>query len=78
MVSNIRYPAFKKFAFKKRVTFTRFVFVVLFVYVVATIPKIAFFALSLVYVMSGPTLWVAALVQKARSRESQEASSRRG
>ena len=76
MVSNIRYPAFKKFAFKKRVTFTRFVFIVLFVYVVATIPKIAFFTLSLVYVLSGPTLWVAALVRKSRSGESREVSSR--
>lgn len=73
MVSNIRYPALKKFAFKKRVTFTRFVFVILFVYVVATIPKIAFFVLSLAYVLSGPTLWATALLRKTRSRENAEA-----
>ncbi|MCF8720454.1 CDP-diacylglycerol--serine O-phosphatidyltransferase [Nitrospina gracilis] len=72
MVSNIRYPAFKKLAFKKRVTFTRFLFVVLFVYAVATIPKIAFFVLSFLYVMSGPAIWLTGLARKLGSQESRE------
>lgn len=54
MVSNIKYPAFKKFEFKKRVTFTRFLFVILFIYVLATIPRVALFILSFVYVLAGP------------------------
>ena len=33
MVSNIKYPAFKQFDFKKRVVFSRFLFVILFIYV---------------------------------------------
>ena len=54
MVSNIKYPAFKKLEFKKRVTFTRFLFVILFIYVLATIPREAFFVLSLAFMLSGP------------------------
>jgi len=54
MVSNIPYPAFKNIEFKKRVHFTRFLFVILFLYVAATIPRIAIFLLSLTYTLSGP------------------------
>ena len=54
MVSNLHYPAFKQFEFKKRVTFTRFLFVVLFFYGFATIPKIALFVLTGLYLVSGP------------------------
>jgi CDP-diacylglycerol--serine O-phosphatidyltransferase len=54
MVSNIKYPAFKKFEFKKRVTFTRFLFVILFIYIFATIPREALFILSFIYVLAGP------------------------
>lgn len=54
MVSNIKYPAFKKFEFKKRVTFTRFLFVILFIYVLATIPREALFVLSFIYALAGP------------------------
>ncbi len=54
MVSNIKYPAFKQFQLKKRVPFTRFLFVVLFLYVFATIPKIALFAISLGFILIGP------------------------
>ena len=54
MVSNIKYPAFKKFEFRKRVSFTRFLFVVLIIYVLATIPKIALFIISFGYTIFGP------------------------
>jgi len=54
MVSNIKYPAFKKFDFKNRVTFPRFMFVILFIYVLANIPREALFVLSFAYALSGP------------------------
>jgi CDP-diacylglycerol--serine O-phosphatidyltransferase len=54
MVSNIPYPAFKNIEFKKRVHFTRFLFVILFIYVAATIPRIAIFILSLTFTLLGP------------------------
>ena len=54
MVSNIKYPAFKKFEFKKRVVFSRFLFVILFIYVLATIPKVALFILGITYAVIGP------------------------
>ena len=54
MVSNIKYPAFKKLAFRKRVSFTRFLLVVLVIYILATIPKIALFIISFTYTLMGP------------------------
>ncbi|MBT3923750.1 MAG: CDP-diacylglycerol--serine O-phosphatidyltransferase [Nitrospina sp.] len=54
MVSNIKYPAFKKFDFKKRVVFSRFLFVILFIYVLATIPLVALFILGITYAVIGP------------------------
>lgn len=54
MVSNIKYPAFKQFDFKKRVVFSRFLFVILFIYVLATIPRVALFILGITYAVIGP------------------------
>lgn len=54
MVSNIKYPAFKKFEFRKRVSFTRFLLVILVIYALATIPKIALFIISFTYLAMGP------------------------
>ena len=54
MVSNIKYPAFKKLDFKKRVVFSRFLFVILFFYVLATIPRVALFILGITYTVIGP------------------------
>ena len=54
MVSNIKYPAFKKLNFKKRVAFSRFLFVILFFYVLATIPRVALFILGITYTVVGP------------------------
>ena len=54
MVSNIKYPAFKQFDFKKRVVFSRFLFVILFIYILATIPRVALFILGITYAIIGP------------------------
>ncbi|MCH8156281.1 MAG: CDP-diacylglycerol--serine O-phosphatidyltransferase [Nitrospinae bacterium] len=54
MVSNIKYPALKKLEFRKRVSFTRFLFVILVLYILATIPRIALFIISLSYALAGP------------------------
>jgi len=54
MVSNIKYPAFKKFNFNKRVAFSRFLFIILFIYVLATIPRVALFILGVTYTVIGP------------------------
>ncbi len=64
MVSNIPYPAFKNLEFKKRVHFTRFLFVILFLYVAATIPRIAIFLLSLTYTLSGPIKLLVSIFKK--------------
>ena len=76
MVSNIKYPAFKKFQFKKRVTFTRFLFVILFIYVLATIPRVALFVLSFIYVLAGPGNLLFALFRHSGSRTGNEPLSR--
>jgi len=54
MVSNIKYPTFKKFEFRKRVSFTRFILVILVLYALATVPKTALFVISFGYTMLGP------------------------
>jgi CDP-diacylglycerol--serine O-phosphatidyltransferase len=72
MVSNIKYPAFKKFEFKKRVTFTRFMFVILFIYVLGAIPKVALFILSFVYAIAGPANLIISLFRNHGTHESEE------
>ncbi len=72
MVSNVKYPAFKKFEFKKRVTFPRFMFVILFIFVVATVPRWALFSLSFIYVLAGPVNIVIALFKKQGSKKIKE------
>jgi CDP-diacylglycerol---serine O-phosphatidyltransferase len=54
MVSNIKYPAFKRLNFKKRVAFSRFLFVILIIYVLVTIPRVALFILGITYAVIGP------------------------
>ncbi len=58
MVSNVEYPAFKKLGFKKRVPFARFLFVVLVLYIFATIPIFALFAVSFTYALLGPLTYL--------------------
>ena len=72
MVSNVKYPAFKKFEFKKRVTFTRFMFVILFIYVLATVPREALFVLSFVYAIAGPGIYVFSLFRNSDSQKLNE------
>ena len=54
MVSNVRYPALKKLEFKKRVSFPRFLLVILVLYTFATLPRTALFLISFIYVVVGP------------------------
>ncbi len=75
MVSNIHYPAFKKFEFTRRVTFTRFLFVILFIYVFATIPRVSLFVLSLMYTLSGPVLSLASVIKGREPSKTQKTSS---
>lgn len=75
MVSNIHYPAFKKFEFKRRVTFTRFLFVILFLYVFATIPRVSLFVLSLMYTLCGPVLSLVVMYKGKEQSETQKTSS---
>ncbi len=73
MVSNIKYPAFKQFDFKKRVVFSRFLFVILFIYVLATIARVALFILGITYAIIGP---IGLLIKnKKLAAESNETSS---
>lgn len=71
MVSNLKYPAFKQLEFKKRVPFTRFLFVVLVLYAFATVPKIALFIITGLYLLSGPFLWIQSIAQGANSPQQQ-------
>jgi CDP-diacylglycerol---serine O-phosphatidyltransferase len=73
MVSNIKYPAFKKFDFRKRVVFSRFLFVILFLYVLATIPRVALFVLGITYAVIGPISLF--MTNKKLERESQKTTS---
>ncbi len=73
MVSNIKYPSFKKFDFRKRVVFSRFLFVILFIYVLATIPKVAIFILGFTYAVVGPISLI--MANKKLGAESNKTSS---
>ena len=72
MVSNIKYPAFKKFEFKKRVTFTRFMFVILFIYVLANVPREALFVLSFLYAVAGPGISIFHLFKNPDAQNANE------
>ncbi len=74
MVSNIRYPSFKKLELKQRVTFTRFLFVVLIFYVFATIPQIALFMFCATYTLLGPTRVLISFVNNKLHPEPREES----
>ncbi len=71
MVSNLKYPAFKQLEFKKRVPFTRFLFVVLVLYAFATVPKIALFIITGLYLFSGPFLYIKSMVQGTTTPQQQ-------
>jgi len=64
-------PAFD-LEFKKRVTFTRFLFVILFIYVLATIPRVALFVLSFMYALAGPGNLLFSLFRHPDSRTASE------
>lgn len=64
MVSNLKYPTFKKFGIKKRVPFARFLFVVLALYIFATIPRLALGFISITYILLGPLGYVVLLFKR--------------
>ena len=75
MVSNIRYPSFKKLELRQRVTFTRFLFVILLFYVFATIPQIALFVFCATYTLLGPVKVLFSITEKKVQSEPQEETS---
>lgn len=74
MVSNIRYPSFKKLELGQRVTFTRFLFVVLLFYVFATIPQIALFIFCATFTLLGPVKTLFAVFNKKPYQDQQKES----
>ncbi len=54
MVSNIKYPAFKKLEFKKRVASLRFLLVIVSLSVMAMFPELALCVISFGFVLWGP------------------------
>ena len=74
MVSNIRYPSFKKLELKQRVTFTRFLFVVLIFYVFATLPQISLFIFCAIYTLLGPTRILYTIITSRTHTQPQEES----
>lgn len=72
MVSNIKYPSFKKFELRKRVTFTRFLFVILALYIFATIPLIALFVFCVTYTLLGPLGILVSLFNRKLQPETHE------
>lgn len=71
MVSNINYPAFKKFRFKRKVPFARFLFVILLLYIFVSVPKLALCVISLSYALSGPAVFLFKFI-KGRLGHSQD------
>ena len=72
MVSNISYPAFKKLTFKKKVPFARFMFVILVLYIFATIPRLALFFISMGYVLVGPLGMLYRFLRDKNTRPAEE------
>lgn len=54
MVSNIKYPNFKSVDLREKKPFNILVFVVLGIYIIATVPQIMIFILACIYIISGP------------------------
>ncbi len=54
MVSNIKYSNFKSVDFREKKPFNILIFVVLGIYIIATVPQIMIFLLACVYILSGP------------------------
>jgi len=54
MVSNIRYRSFKRLYLRKKKPFNILVFAILFIYIIATIPELMLFVITVIYALSGP------------------------
>ncbi len=71
MVSNIRYFSPKQLELSKRRPFGIIVFIVLSIYIIATIPELMIFLLALGYVVSGPVEWAMSKRPSAKAKEAQ-------
>ena len=71
MVSNIPYRNFKYIDRKKRSTFKIFLWVVLFLFVVALFPHYMLFAMGVTYMLHGPVEWLIAWFRKIGSSQEQ-------
>jgi CDP-diacylglycerol--serine O-phosphatidyltransferase len=69
MVSNIKYPAFKKLGFKRYATFARFLFVILLLYIFAAVPRLMLFLISFSYALLGPLGAVYSVFRKELGRK---------
>ncbi|MFQ5559031.1 MAG: CDP-diacylglycerol--serine O-phosphatidyltransferase, partial [Nitrospinota bacterium] len=58
MVSNIPYRSFKNIEIRQKRPFNLFLFIVLALYIVATLPEVTIFLLLLTYTLSGPAEWL--------------------
>jgi CDP-diacylglycerol--serine O-phosphatidyltransferase len=54
MMSNIRYRSFKRLDLRKKKPFNILVFAILFIYIIATIPELMIFVITVLYALSGP------------------------
>ncbi|MBI3794067.1 MAG: CDP-diacylglycerol--serine O-phosphatidyltransferase [Nitrospinae bacterium] len=72
MVSNVRYLSFKQVDFKRRRPFSLLVFMVLAIYVLATIPEISIFVFAIGYALSGPAEWAYFVFRGKKPQEQAE------
>jgi CDP-diacylglycerol--serine O-phosphatidyltransferase len=68
MVSNLRYYSFKDIDLRARAPFFMLVGLMLVVTVAVAQPQILLFLAMIAYVLSGPTMWIAARVHRHRMR----------
>ncbi len=77
MVSNVRYYSFKELDLKGRVPFIRILVVVLVFVLVSSDPPLVLFALSVLYVLSGPVLTLVFVRRRRAARRAAAGKSAR-
>ena len=68
MVSNFRYFSFKQVSFKRRHPFWILVSAILFIKLTIAEPQVMFFAVFLLYTLSGPLLWLLTVYKRRREK----------
>jgi len=74
MVSTIKYQSFKQVDFMSRTPFNSVIIAVLLIYVVASEPQLMLFLMAVVYACSGPAVYAAQRLRKARQQHAQPAA----